>query len=69
MNTINYNIYIIKNVLLLCNKTVYSVPPIPGLHPQYNLNSFFLLNTCPFNCSSVVRPFSIDNICNFFTNG
>ena len=39
-------------------------------HPRFNFtNIVFLLDTCSFNCSnSVVKPFSVDNICNYSTN-
>ena len=36
---------------------------------HYKLNCFFILSTCTFNCSSVVRPLSVDNFCNYSTSG
>ena len=38
------------------------------LRSQYKSNNSVFLDTCIFDCSSVVRIFSFDDICNYFTN-
>ena len=57
------------DVHIKTNNSEYLRLNFTKLRSQYKLNSFFLLKTFTFNCRSVVRSFSVDNVCNYFTNG